>query len=555
LEKLPEFGQKSAAVTPEYIFEIVVRYRWLILIPLCISLSLGFAYTLIAPRTYEATTSILIQPQRVPTEYVQSIVSENLNRRLDTIARQILSRTNLEKIIEQFGLYKDAEDMYLEDKVGDLRQRISVKIDKPSQGGQTTNIFNVSFKGETPEQVMRITNTLAGYFMDENLKIREAQAVGTSEFLDSELLKLQEKLEEKEKILSEYRSKHLGGLPDELESNLRTLDRMQEQQSAQQAAVLELKNSLTLLESQISKAKQEHEELLNEENILTGGLSELEQKLAALKIQLDDLRSKYTEKHPDIKKMLITIETTEKRIKEEQNSDSKDSESEIQGPVSLREKRYKKSKLKQFENYIFEQKLQSKKIHIEIQKYERAIEETKKKMALYYKRVEETPKREQEIQSLQRDYSNIRENYKSLLARKLESDIAVNMEKKQKGEQFRILDPARIPEKPVSPDIRKLLMFSLAVGLGLGGGLSFAIEFLFDKSVKTVEEAEAEFGLPVLAILPNIKHSEKTVRKKTGVILFSCAALYALGVLVLFTIIYLNGIERTIRSISVYFNF
>ena len=159
-------------------------------------------YALIAPRTYEATTTILIQPQKVPTEYVQSIVSEDLNRRLDTIARQILSRSNLEKIIEQFGLYKDAEDMYLEDKVGDLRQRISVKIDKPSQGGQTTNIFNVSFKGETPEQVMRITNTLAGYFMDENLKIREAQAVGTSEFLDSELLKLQEKLEEKEKILS-----------------------------------------------------------------------------------------------------------------------------------------------------------------------------------------------------------------------------------------------------------------------------------------------------------------------------------------------------------------
>ena len=547
--------QKSTAVKPEYILGLVVRYRWLILIPLCISLSLGFAYTLIAPRTYQSTTSILIQPQRVPTEYVQSIVTEDLNRRLDTISRQILSRSNLEKIIEEFGLYKDAEDMYMEDKVVDLRQSVSVLIDKPSRRGESTNIFNVSFKGENPEQVMRIANTLANYFMDENLKVREAQAVGTSEFLNSELLKIQEQLEEKEKVLSEYRGKNLGGLPDQLESNLRTLDLMQGQLSTQQAALLNLKNSLTIVELQISKVKQEQEELLNEESILTGGLSELEQKLLALKSQLDSLRSKYTEKHPDIKKMLITIETTEKRIEEEQNLGSKDRESEIQAPVFLQEKLNKENKLKQFENYIFEQELQANKIRIEIQKYERDIEATKKKMALYYKRVEETPKREQEIQSLQRNYNNIMETYKSLLARKLESDIAVNMEKKQKGEQFRILDHARIPENPISPNIKKLLLFSLMIGFGLGGGLSFAVEFLFDKSVKTIEEAEAEFGLPVLAILPNIKQNEKTVRKKLELALFGCVTLYALGVLLSFTMIYLKGIERMISSISRYLNF
>ena len=147
------------------------------------------------------------------------------------------------------------------------------------------------------------------------------------------------------------------------------------------------------------------------------------------------------------------------------------------------------------------------------------------------------------------------ETYKSLLARKLESDIAVNMEKKQKGEQFRILDHARIPENPISPDIKKLLLFSLMIGLGVGGGLSFAVEFLFDKSVKTIEEAEAEFGLPVLAILPNIKQNEKTVRKKLELALFGCVTLYALGVLLLFTMIYLKGIERMISSISRYLNF
>ena len=106
-----EFQQQTATLRPDQLLEIIIRRRWLILIPLCLALTTGFFYTLRAPKTYMATTTILIQPQKVPTDYVQSIVSSDSQQRINTISQQILSRTNLENIIKQFGLFQDAKNM------------------------------------------------------------------------------------------------------------------------------------------------------------------------------------------------------------------------------------------------------------------------------------------------------------------------------------------------------------------------------------------------------------------------------------------------------------
>ena len=231
-------------IKPEQILDALLRGKWIIIIPLCVALTLGLFITLTSDKTYESSTLILIQPQRIPSEYIKSIVSADINQRISTISQQILSRSNLEKIIDQFGLFEDTTDMYLEDKVLAMREKIKVKIERARHGAEA---FSISFRGKDPQRVMRVANTIASYFMDENLRVREAQAVGTSEFLDTELAKTRKDLERREQKLAAYRKKYLGGLPDELESNLRTLDRMQLQLTDKVNILQETKNSISLI--------------------------------------------------------------------------------------------------------------------------------------------------------------------------------------------------------------------------------------------------------------------------------------------------------------------
>jgi hypothetical protein len=150
----------------------------------------------------------------------------------------------------------------------------------------------------------------------------------------------------------------------------------------------------------------------------------------------------------------------------------------------------------------------------------------------YQRRVENTPKREQELLLLKRDYDNIKTTYSSVLNRKLEADIALNMEKTQKGEQFRILDPPRVAEKPISPNLNLIFMACLAVGLGAGAAVVFLFEF-FDHSVRGPEALQARFSLPVLMVMPNMERLQPR-RRALGWLnngLSAAGALACLGLL------------------------
>ena len=329
--------QSQMPIKPDQILEIIIRRRWFILIPFCITLTLGLFHTLTAGKTYEASTLILVQPQRVPSNYVRSVVTSTINERISTISQQILSRSNLEKIIDQFGLFADAKGMYLEDQVASLRKRVQVKIERTRSDAEA---FSIVFQGDEPQTVMRIANTLASFFMDENLKVREAQAVGTSEFLDSELEKTWKNLEEREKQLAEYRTQHMGGLPDELETNLRTLDRLQQQITIKNEALAQARNSLGLLQAQIAQSNEMASQTMTdqfssmdfEEDSL--GASEDEQKLAIAQQQYEALLLKYTEKHPDARKVKKIIEKLEKSIEENKIKAAAEAEANPKAPES-----------------------------------------------------------------------------------------------------------------------------------------------------------------------------------------------------------------------------
>ncbi len=536
--------QSQTQIKPDYIIDVLIRGRWFLIVPLCISLTLGLGMTLTANKTYEAATMILVQPQRVPTSYIRSVVSSSIGERIGTISQQVLCRSNLEQIIEQFGLYENSSGIYQEEKIEALRKQIKVKIEN-SRGG--SEAFSISFTGSEPERVMRIANTLASYFMDENLKVREAQAIGTSEFLDSELEKTQKRLEEKEQKLAAFRAKYLGGLPDELESNLRTLDRMQKEVTDKAMLLREVNNSISQLDSQISSMAATGGSGTGGDDFLSFDLEESQEgddsAVQAAQEKYDALLLRYTEKHPDVKKLKSIIEKLKQKLeaaKEEEELPSAESKEDILPDMGM--------------DPVAPLKAQRAQLVAEANNIQAEVSAIQEKMKNYAQRVEDTPKRELELQSLTRDYSNIQDVYNSILDRKLEAELSVNMEKKQKGEQFRILDHARLPEKPISPNVKMMFLLSIAGGLGLGGGFLFLKELLTFSVIRRDDQIDTLLGLPILASIPPLEKPNGRTKKKIEWVMFICCCSYSAVFLAFFAILNHKGLDRTMNFIKTTLN-
>ena len=477
------------------VLEVLSRRRWFVILPFCIVMMAGLSLAFKLPKIYEAKTMILIQPPKVPEAYVRPVISSEIEQRITTISQQIMSRTNLEKIIRQFDLFMDQqyEKWFIEDKIENLRKRISVEV--ITVGRRDADAFSISYRGKEPGKIMNITNTLATYFINENLKQREAQAVGTSEFLKDELEAMRKLLEEHEAKIKDFRKQNMGGLPEQLQTNLRILDQLQMQLNEKQENLRNAKNRLISIDNKLSEKPTLPQQIYiypttNE----TDNETDPEIKLEKLKQQLEKKRSIYSEKYPDVIRLKREIKSLEEKIERAALSES-NSEEASQASIG------------KIHPYVAEQRRllaqQRAEIELEITKLKSENTNLVKKIAYYQKLVEDTPKKEQVLQSINRDYDNIKDTYHSLLERQMQASLAVNMEKKQKGEQFRIIDKAQIPTKPIKPKMNRLFLLTLMAGLGLGFGLVFLLERL-DTSTNRIEEIEAESGLPVIAFIPRI---------------------------------------------------
>ena len=485
--------------SPARIWEIVSRHRWWFIIALFIAFIVGSYLAIVLPKIYYAESVIMVEPQRVPQNYVRSIVDDDVNARISSIAQQILSRTNLENTIRQFNLYDGPEfdESVIEDKVALLRDQIAINLQKKRRKASRAS-FTIGVKNEDPKLAMFIANALAASFITENLKVRETQALGTSEFLDSELEVMRTRLEVQEQKLASYRRSHMGELPEQLDSNLKIIQVLQDELEKKEAALQNLQSRIY----QLNEFTPNGHVPLN---------PAVEPNINNLRRQLTDLEARYTPKHPDILRLKNMIRELEKRPPTDQGGQSVDPIAETTSQIN-----------------------QTKQEIVEI----------RNQLNLYKKRVEAAPKRKLDMVSLNRDYNNIKSTYQSLLKRKLEAEIAVNLERKQKGEQFRIIDRAVEPSRPAEPDMRRLFLFVLAAGFGLGGGLSLLLE-LFDNSFRSPEEVESALGSPILAMVPVIASTRTRVFAYTH----NTATVIALVIVVLlgagFWSLIFQGIEPT----------
>jgi polysaccharide chain length determinant protein (PEP-CTERM system associated) len=480
--------------------EIALRHKWWVVCSLILGILGGVGYIMVTPKIYKASTLILVEPKRIPDAFVKSTVTESIASRLSTISQQVHSRTNLEKIISDYGLDQRPERI---DKRGIQKVKQLMGKGDPSQGGDKTellteirkklqvemsgrsnNAFEVSFEWYDPEVAAQVANATATRFIEENLNVREEIAMATTDFLERETTRLRHELEAREKEVEDFKRQNMGTLPDELETNISILSQLKEEHNNLEKRIDTEKQALLVLQTQLQKTKTEGDgaaSLVQTPEEGTGGL-------AALEAELQALAMRYTDKHPDVVVLKKRIERAKEEAAKQENSPDKKPVAAIRpGSTTPSPAMTLSSQIELLNNRI--------------ESYQKSIEQIKSQIEVYKDRVERTPQVELAMTKIMRDYDTVRARYDNLAAKRLDAKMSEELERRQKGEQFRVLDPAIKPEKPFKPDIMKAMIMAAIAGLGLGCALAFAREAM-DPCFYSPEEVEAYLGANILLSIP-----------------------------------------------------
>ncbi len=470
--------------TPEDLLEIARRRAWLIAVPFVLVASGTAMVAHLTPNTYRSETVILVVPQRIPESYVRSTVTNRIEDRLQSISLQILSRTRLERIILDFNLYAEArKTTVMENIVDRMRSAITVETVKGDS-------FRLSYVSGDPEAAMKVTARLASLFIEENLRDREVLAEGTNKFLESQLQDARRRLAEQEKKVEEYRRRYTGELPSQVDSNLQVIQNTQLQVQAIVESIDRDRDRRLVLERSIAEAAEP--DVTTEASIAAGstpapGEASVVDQLESARSNLRSLEARLKPEHPDVIRARRAVRELESRAIGNENKPAP--------PVRVpRAEGARQARLRS---------LQAELQNLDRQIAAKESEEARLRsvMATYQARVEAAPTRESELIELTRDYTTLQQVYTSLLAKREDSQIAANLERRQVGEQFRILDPARMPERPFSPNRARMNLMGALFGLGLGLGLAALLEYR-DTSLRTDEDVVTAVALPVLAVIP-----------------------------------------------------
>jgi polysaccharide chain length determinant protein (PEP-CTERM system associated) len=486
----------SQSRAPIDYWHMILRRKWLVLAIFFACVGGGGILCVVWPESYRSSTLILVESQKIPEDYVKALIGTNIEERLNSIQQQVMSRTLLTQMIQEFDLYPDAvrRDGF-EPVIERLRKDILVTTSIARSARGSVDAFSISFAHQNPQLAMKVTAKIASQFIDENLRSREQLVEGASEFIEQELARAKERLENQERSISLFKTKYMGELPEQVQANLSTLDRLSLQHGTTVDALQRAADRLSLIE----KTFKEYE-ALGPTTAGTvqgpGGAVVVDTsllRLRELEKTLTTLAAEYKDNYPDI----ITLKQEIQALKAEiGNRASGNKESDNATTVT--------KETKPIDTYLRELSRQREESKLEIASLKERLFRIKDQMKEYEVRVEKAPAREQELMLLERDYGNLKENYRSLLDKKLNARLSENLEKRQKGEQFRIIDPANLPQNPETPNRLKIMLLALALGSGLGVGGVVALESLrpvFRRS----DEVENLLQLRVLASIPNFR--------------------------------------------------
>jgi len=491
------------------LLEILRRRRMLAVLPFLFVLTAAVSLAVFLPSLWTARSLVLVNRQAIPERYVTPTVQADIEARLLTLSQEILTPERLTQIARQYGLYRNARST--DDLVDRMRKDIRIELmDQREQRGRETRsfLFTISYTAANPVVAARVANTLSSLYIEENGRQREQAAASTSEFLGTQLRDLREKLQTQERQITAYKEKNLGELPEQKDVNLRTLERLQQQ---------------------LQLAHENNRRATERRQMLTNALGEIDTtvpstvspsaagpsvtpadtaaaRLNLLRQELAMTQTRFSDRYPDVVQLKEQIRVLEAKVEAEKQAAAALPKA-VAGPKrvgrDLRvppENAYVASLMTQLDQATVEAKTSAEEI--------RGING---QIAFYTRRLENTPKHEQELAILTRDYDTSKELFKSLLTKRGEADMASELELRQKGENFRVIEPARLPERPAGPNRFRLLLVGLALALGASGAAVVLAEQV-DTSFRRVDEIRSTLPLPVLSAIPRITTEQDRVR-------------------------------------------
>jgi uncharacterized protein involved in exopolysaccharide biosynthesis len=507
----------------------ILRQRfWLALIPALVVGVATYLVSLKIPDRFTSQTLILIEQQKVPDSYVKSIVTGELNERLASMQEQILSRTRLQPEVQRFDLYSDTS-LPMDEKVDALRKAIIVTPVRPmaETGANELPGFEIAVTLSTARVAQQVCTDITSMFIEESLKERESEAENTTDFLNRELGDAKQNLDQEGQKLAAFKEKYIGEMPEDEQTNMNLLNTLNTQLEAVNQALSRDQQSRSfdqaLLDEAITQAKKASE---HPDEALAANPETLDQQLERAETDLTELRSQFTDSYPDVIAKKAEIEQLKQKINAGKTPDAKADSAAVAAPKPPSDTGKSNTapagtdtkiadatkdpagatpasavpetpQIRQLRTQLFV-------VNEDMRDKMKRQDQLRSDISKYEARLHLSPVVEQELEQLTRDEATAKSIYNDRLEKRDNATMATNLERRQQGETFNILDPASLPEKPSFPNRPLFAGIGSAFGLALGVGLILLFEYR-DKAI--VGEGDIEFflKLPTLAAVPYIQ--------------------------------------------------
>jgi polysaccharide chain length determinant protein (PEP-CTERM system associated) len=463
------------------------------------------------PSVYRSSTTILIEEQEIPKEFVTSTVTSYADQRIESINRRITSFARLLDIIERLDLYPEMKGTHtIDEMVATMAGDISLEpirtelIDhRTGRLVDTTIAFELAYEGRDPDVVQQVANVLATLFLEENIKERVQKVEETSSFLEGEIAKIQGELSDVESRIASFKQKHMNELPEMLQLNLQSLNNIERNIELANQQLRNLKEREIYLQTQLSSVEPFLE---NEEELIS------KKRLAELKVQLVELTQRLLEKHPDVQKAKAEVTELEAIVDNLERSKNNSPDNPTYITLSA----------------------QHAGILSDIKSTQEQIQELNSAAEKYRSRMAATPHVEDEYNDLVTAKKNTQAKFDDLMAKLMEARVAHGLEKEQKGERFAILEAARLPEKPYKPNRMAIILIGIVLGIGAGVGTGALLEFGDDR-IHNAEVLIRATQLPVLAGIPVISNTRDKIIRRLRQMAYVCGlfAIAAVGLAVI----------------------
>jgi succinoglycan biosynthesis transport protein ExoP len=499
--------------------EFAQRRKWWIILAATAIFAACMVVVLRLPNTYRSETVIMVDPQKVPDSYVPSTVNATVIDRLSIIRHLVLSPSRLQRVIELLNLYPELRKRGDDQRAIEVMQK-AIAIEVGDAGSQRLSAFRIAFTGKTGQEAADVANQLAAMVIVENLKSRQQQFSGTAQFLETQLQDTKRQLEEKEGELERIKAQNIMDLPESKQYHLEALTSLRNQLRASQDRMNRAQQEKVYLQSLLFATNPAVD--LDADATGMGG-SPLESQIQKLESRLSELRSRYAPNHPDVRKVQAQVDELKRRMASEATN----------GPTAEPAKPTQRGS----RNPVIESQLA--KLDQEIQEQTMLQGPLQEQINFNASKLERVPIFEQRIAGLMRDYDILRANYNRMLDKKISAGMANELETRQQGERFVVLDRAPVPERPTGPN-RPLIGLGALLGALIGGiALGMLVE-MTDESVRSEREAASILGKPIVGTIPRILTEAQRRRERLRLV-GALAGTVACSVAAGFLISYASG--------------